>query len=129
MEILIDILLFKFAWRSKIRRFVVAGILIVLAIIGFFVRSYNREQRPYSLTLKKSKLTINELNNFYSSINHFPDSLEEMISNNPLKRDLVYDGWKREFIYIKKNDSTFILVSSGPDGIINSDDDLVFKDK
>ncbi|WP_158844312.1 hypothetical protein [Algibacter sp. L1A34] len=59
----------------------------------------------------------------------YPEKLNVIIRNNPLRKGLVLDRWKREFHYELLNNSTeFRLQSLGPDGELNTNDDIKLKE-
>lgn len=55
----------------------------------------------------------------------YPEALATIKRNNPLRNDLIIDGWGTTFTY-KSIDNSYILTSAGSDRKINTKDDLIF---
>jgi len=73
---------------------------------------------------------VSSLNDYYSNTGKYPDHLNEIILNNPLRRGWANDQWNNPYHYTVKNGGKdFVLVSAGKDKSFNTDDDLVFKSK
>ncbi|KAA5827906.1 hypothetical protein FPF71_03435 [Algibacter amylolyticus] len=61
---------------------------------------------------------------------YYPKKLEDIIRNNPLRKNITLDAWGNEFHYIVLADTnTFALISKGKDGILNTKDDLTTANK
>ncbi|WP_396602914.1 type II secretion system protein GspG [Algibacter sp. R77976] len=55
----------------------------------------------------------------------YPNELEDIIRNNPLRKNITLDGWGNEFHYsVLDHEKTFNLISKGKDGILNTEDDI-----
>ncbi len=55
----------------------------------------------------------------------YPETLETIKRGNPLREDLLIDGWKHPFYYeIQENGNAYLLISSGSDGVFGTKDDL-----
>lgn len=56
---------------------------------------------------------------------YFPNKLEDIIRNNPLRKNITLDAWGNKFYYkVLENKNTFILISKGKDGVLNTEDDI-----
>ncbi|WP_289044947.1 hypothetical protein [uncultured Olleya sp.] len=55
----------------------------------------------------------------------YPKQLKTIIRNNPFRKNLTKDQWDNLFYYSTSDDGlTYKLVSKGPDGILNTKDDI-----
>ena len=97
--------------------------LIIFAriIIGYFYLSDKGEK------ITKDKITEIEriLQKEKKDLGLFPERLELIIRNNPLRKNIRFDYWDNEFIYTQlDNGDNYELISSGKDGKINTPDDI-----
>lgn len=57
---------------------------------------------------------------------YYPKELKIIIRNNPLRKNITLDGWKKEFIYtISKDSLNYELISLGKDGKLDTSDDII----
>ncbi|MEO0573307.1 MAG: type II secretion system protein GspG [Bacteroidota bacterium] len=60
-----------------------------------------------------------------SGMGKYPLTLDEIIRNNPLRKNLKIDAWGNDFHYrLLDNGLKYELISAGKDGIMNSKDDI-----
>ncbi len=98
----------------------VVFILFITTII-FFPSSSNKE-----LTLKKITEIKELLEKEKEVFGKYPKALEIIIRNNPLRENLLKDGWSNSFKYEVKEDGTdYFLVSSGRDEEFMTEDDII----
>ncbi len=81
---------------------------------------------------KKTSNKINEiaiiLEKEKKDIGNYPLYLKEIIRNNPLRKNITKDYWKREFYYESLNNGrNYTLLSLGKDGKFKTEDDIKFK--
>ena len=97
-------------------------LLLILAIPVWFLFSINKNQNAMTKQMTQiHELLKAEKNQF----NTYPKQLNTIIRNNPLHRDLTIDIWDNPFSYVVTDDGlTYSLVSKGPDGILNTEDDV-----
>ena len=63
---------------------------------------------------------------YQSDTGEYPESIEKLIGNRPLRKDWETDFWGHPYRYeIIVSTNVFILVSAGKDGIMDTDDDLM----
>ena len=101
---------------------------IVLPVwIGFiFLRSKN-----IKINVTKSEMTeISEsLKSYRSETGVFPENLNDLIGNRPLRKTWTKDAWGIDYNYYKSEDGTgFKLTSSGKDKKLGTKDDLIIED-
>jgi hypothetical protein len=97
--------------------------LVVLMLIGstYRVWAFNEQK-----TTQKEMNIITEASQKWKERNgHYPDSLSQLIANNPTKLNWLTDAWKNPYRYIHNPDNGQIeLISSGKDGLFNTTDDI-----
>ncbi|WP_435416269.1 hypothetical protein [Polaribacter aestuariivivens] len=55
----------------------------------------------------------------------YPKKLNEIIRNNPLRKNITNDYWKNEFFSEQtENGIDYVLISKGKDGILKTEDDI-----
>lgn len=56
----------------------------------------------------------------------YPKELKDIIRNNPLRKNIVFDYWKNEYVYTLSKDSlNYKIISLGKDQILNTSDDII----
>ena len=101
----------------------ISAIGLLVAVVGFFIFSQNHFKEQNTIT--RSKEIVASLNSYKAELKTYPKSLTELIGNNPIRGEWIKDCWGNEYSYIG-SESSFILVSKGADGIINTADDLKY---
>ncbi|SFZ95292.1 hypothetical protein SAMN05428642_1243 [Flaviramulus basaltis] len=60
-----------------------------------------------------------------SSLGIYPEKLNTIIRNNPLRKNITSDYWNNEFFYEQnENGNSYVLISKGKDGILKTEDDI-----
>ncbi len=102
------------------------GIFILLVFLGklaygyFFLSDYGTTK-----TVEKIAEIEQILENEKNSIGIYPEKLNTIIRNNPLRKNITSDYWNNEFFYEQsKNGLGYVLISKGKDGIIKTEDDI-----
>ncbi|WP_299124026.1 type II secretion system protein GspG [uncultured Winogradskyella sp.] len=57
----------------------------------------------------------------------YPNELNAIIRNNPLRQGLTEDYWNNKIYYKLTNEGSYMLFSLGKDGTPNTDDDIVLE--
>jgi len=78
---------------------------------------------------EKTKFKIDEIVLLLEAENkqfgYYPKKLKTIIRNNPLRKNIILDGWKNNFIYtISKDSLHYKLISLGKDSKLNTFDDI-----
>ena len=96
------------------------GILIV-SIYFWYQRGFIFPQKTKS-EIAKISVTIEEWN---KAFDHYPVNLQELIGNNPIRKNWDKDAWGVPYLYIVSEDKKeFQIVSAGSDHIFDTEDDL-----
>ncbi len=134
---------YKFSKRKKVRRkfekennlpkklmihpvWKLFGIFIIFIfvtrlIIGYFFFSDYGEKKTAEKIDRIELILVEEKN----ALGIYPEKLNIIIRNNPLRNKITLDYWNNEFIYEQKeNGLGYILISKGKDGILNTEDDI-----
>jgi type II secretion system (T2SS) protein G len=80
-------------------------------------------------------MTISEMNeisgalkNYKSEIGEYPENLNELIGNRPLKKTWSKDAWGIEYNYSKiENGTKYKLISFGIDNKSGTENDLIIR--
>ena len=101
-------------------------ILLILGLISYYVI-----EKYYLKNLgdKKTKMKIVEIERILTKeknqFGRYPEKLELIIRNKPLKKNIIYDYWGNEFYYSRlEKEDDYDLFSLGKDGLINTIDDI-----
>ena len=105
----------------KLLGIILIFVLIAKLVIGnFFFSDYGTKKTAekiaeIELILEKEK----------SSLGIYPEKLNTIIRNNPFRKNITSDYWNNEFFYeLAENGQTYVLISKGKDGILETDDDV-----
>jgi len=104
--------------------------LMILSIaISILVMSCGKKTSPKNsvnrlITIDGLKTMVIGLDLYKNEFGDYPDSLEEFLRNkNIADRNVIEDGWGREYHYTKMGDH-YVLFSYGSDGKPFTDDDI-----
>jgi hypothetical protein len=101
----------------------IASIVILGFIIEFIGQDYFKSRRT-----KKEMVEITEaLNKYKYHLDNYPEDLDKLIGNNPLRREWLSDEWNQNYRYnVATDGQNFSLISQGKDSQERTSDDLVF---
>ncbi len=115
-------------FRSALRRSfraVSITIISVLLISVVAILVYGKLSQEKDTTKKMTRMK-ESLEKYKSHHNQYPAGLAELIGNDPLKKEWYQDSWGNEIVYkATKDGQGYELRSSGPDGKLQTEDDLV----
>ncbi len=99
---------------------ILIGITIVGTLIGgvMYLASTLMKSAAESTTNQNMQIIRMRLEKFYSDKGEYPNDLNEMIAEGYIEKPMPKDGWKRPFVYEKKDenaDHPFELYSKGSD--------------
>ena len=107
------------------------GILVTIALYGgLFYFGFIAKFGPY-YELKKQfdrqllNQTKGQILIYKEKYKKLPDKLEDMGENSPENFYMTIDAWMNPIIYKPYNDGTFEIRSRGPDGLTNTQDDII----
>lgn len=117
----------KTKWFHRFQKMLMVGIIIVL--IFYLLRltvflSGNAERQ----TVKKLSVVASLLNHEKATLGHYPEKLESIVRKNPLLINIKKDYWGQEFFYERHaSGESYILISLGADGQLNTVDDIEYE--
>lgn len=89
-------------------------------------------QQLWNARLMEAEVTVFSIGNvvqMFFLLNHrYPEALSELaqdLGGGPMIDEVPFDPWSNDFHY-QLRDNTFSLFSAGPDGVVGSEDDIVF---
>lgn len=97
----------------------------IMGVVGFFVFGALDEANK-----KEAKIQIGNyeqlVNTYYLTTDphQLPDQLEDLTTKKNLAKKIKPDPWGNDYIYNKKNNREFEIVSAGPDGTQGTEDDI-----
>lgn len=109
-------------WKIFIRALIL--VMVVTALAYYLGKSYWQGRNTQTEINQISQA----LEQYRSQSNGYPEKLEILIGNNPLKRDWETDGWGNNYAYeVAPDKQKFSLVSKGKDGMLRTSDDISVK--
>ncbi|MCB4806830.1 type II secretion system protein GspG [Tamlana sp. 62-3] len=116
----------KYALQPSVLLFLCCFVLVVASSQLFFTY-----QRKFVFP-KKTKKEIAEMSaraeSYKSHFGKYPATINELIANSPMRQSWKTDAWDRPYQYIVTNNGNkFIIISAGPDGKFNTNDDIASK--
>ena len=89
----------------------------------FFIFGSNNNE----LTKQKMKEISIILEKEKKQLGKYPEKLETIVRNNPLRKQIILDYWSSNFIYkLSKDSLNYSIISLGKDKKLNTSDDIVF---
>ena len=116
----------KFMTNQLTKNFMILLSIGILGIISrtFYLVKYGHKKSAIE-KLAEIEQILTEEKKF---IGLFPKNLNEIIRNNPLRKNINLDAWGNEYYYEQReNGMSYFLKSKGKDGILNTEDDVVGK--
>jgi len=114
----------------KFEAFTLLEILVVLTIIGILLAiampNYNRIQNSAMISAAKT-----EMNGFNIAIYNYkldkgilPSNVDDLLKEGYITKDMATDPWNHKYVLEKTSDGNMKVVSLGPDGKLNTKDDI-----
>lgn len=97
----------------------------IMGVVGFFVFGALDEANK-----KEAAIQIGNyeqmVNTYYLTTDprQLPDSLEDLTTKKKLAEEIKKDPWGNDYIYRKRGNREFEIISAGPDGQEGTDDDI-----
>lgn len=109
--------------KAKLFLAVCVGVVVAAVVAGHLLRD---EVSPERVTLRHLEFLCMATEGYYKRNGRVPP-VAELVASLPtfmLKERAVVDGWGRA-VTILRADGAFVFLSKGPDGILNTNDDIV----
>ncbi len=115
----------KKRWFYRFQKILMVGIIVVLTfyLVRFSAFLFGN---PEKQTLKMLTEVASLLKHEKSTSGYYPQDLEVIVRKNPLLKNIHKDYWGREIFYERHSSGeSYILISLGADGQLNTLDDIV----
>ena len=100
---------------------IVFPISLILFISGVLLFTDSNQDSTRSKIVELAKILEKEK----QDIGRYPEQIGDVVRNNPLRQNVIFDSWKQEFHYEPLNNGTeFKLQSLGSDGELDTSDDI-----
>jgi len=100
---------------------IVSPISLILLISVVFLLTDSNQDSTRSKIVELVKILEKEK----QDIGRYPEKIGDVVRNNPLRQNVIYDSWKQEFYYESLNNGVeFKLQSLGSDGELDTSDDI-----
>lgn len=111
----------------RFQKMLLVALLVVLTF--YFLRfTFFLFGKAEKLTVKKLSEVAVLLDHEKETLGQYPEKLETVLRKNPLLNNVHKDSWGREFYYERHaSGESFILSSLGPDGKLNTADDIFYE--
>jgi hypothetical protein len=107
--------------------FILAGFILALGSIRLFAW-YSDDYIKPQLTKNEGTKIIKSIKSYHNGYRKYPESIESLIRDNPIRKDWRSDAWGEPYIYeIAKDKQNFKLVSKGKDRTLGTQDDIIFE--
>lgn len=103
-------------------------ITLVALVIATTVLAFRHFPRKLRKTEKLLKNIVAAAEEYQNDTGIYPESIDELIRNNPLRKNWVQDFWGTE-VRIESSENMFRITSAASDRIFDSSDDLVLEIK
>lgn len=105
---------------------VIGVLLLIVVVLKLVSSSYFNPNKGINKTSEKITKIELLLEKRKSTLGEYPIELKAITKNNPLKKRSILDYWNNKFHYkVIDKDSSYILISKGKDGILNTEDDIL----
>jgi len=114
---------------EKLKRIIIIKAVLILfyvfgvVLTGYFQKQYANESLIW--TTQSSMMGVQSaLEIYWHQHNCYPKSLAKIINEGYLGKNSDKDFWNNDFYYLSLEKDKYILISAGPDGKINTKDDI-----
>ena len=121
----------KIGWVDVIISPSIRYAVMIGLVLGFLIGGFNLLTDNYfkeRATIKRLSAISAEIQKIRDNTGHYPETIDEVISNNPLRKNWNMDKWDNEIKYRRGLDGNgFVLISNGRDELYETKDDIIIK--
>jgi general secretion pathway protein G len=107
--------------------FILAGFILAfgsIRLLAWYSEDYIKPQ----LTKDEGIKIIKSIKSYHNGYKQYPDSIDLLIGDNPIRKDWRSDAWGEPYIYeLAEDNQSFKLVSKGKDRKLDTQDDIIFE--
>ena len=114
-------------WAVVILVFIVP-VFLFISFYGIFSvgQWYSNKYIFPGQTLSEIQQISNTVDDFYSTYGKYPNSIDEIVKNNPIRNEWYKDSWGQPYHYkVSADGMSYTLISKGSDMSLNTDDDIL----
>ncbi|MFC1587859.1 hypothetical protein ACFL54_06085 [Planctomycetota bacterium] len=97
----------------------------LLGLASIYLYAKIRFKSPVELSVSQAQLLYDIILDDIEQGIQVPNDFEKIGKQKKIKKEDLQDYWSNDYI-IHKGNNYFHIVSAGPDGNLNTDDDIVF---
>jgi hypothetical protein len=114
-------------WTVIILVIIIPAFFLVLIFGGFSMASwYSDKYIKPKQTIAEGNRIMNALNQYKKNKGIYPDNIQAVIGDRPVRKGWTRDAWEQNYIYELVNEGKkFRLISMGKDKRLGTDDDIV----
>jgi len=100
-------------------------VIVIVSLSAFLFFFYQRKFVFPKKTEKEISEMSERINNWNENLGKYPNELNELIGNNPVRQEWKKDAWNRDYKYVvNENGNGFLIISAGSDGQFGTEDDI-----
>lgn len=117
-------------WSIIILIIVIPACFLLLIYGSFSIFEwYSEEYNKPRISWEEGNAVVRALNNYKKEKDHYPDNLQTIIGDNPIRARWKFDAWGQAYHYeVSGNKKSFKLISKGKDKTLGTQDDIIFKE-
>ena len=110
---------------------ILAFLLLGPLMLGILLPSLARANQQARIVITQNIVNMHQsaIQVYHEQHGSYPDSMEALVKTDFAHPDDLHDAWKQPLHLIHKESGEVIVVSSGPDKTIGTEDDLSAKEK
>ena len=103
-------------------------LVLLMLLTGIFLFLFGRYQSKIlypKQTQEEMSQMQKRLKSWKENTGKYPENLDELIGNNPLRQNWKTDAWNNPYQYrLIQNGEAYLIVSAGQDKLFKTDDDI-----
>lgn len=108
---------------------VVVPVCLFVAFSGMFALGqwYSNKHLKAAATIEEGNTMASAIHRYHKRTGKYPTDISTLMGNIPVRSSWRTDGWGELYVYELEDGGSLRLLSKGKDGILGTEDDIVFK--